>query len=366
MSHLLNLFHNQRWLVARGFLPESDPTTRFHSHMDISALDEIGRDLPSLLENGVLRQRVEKMEIPPCPEYDRRIHLDLMRLYYIRLAFLASGYIHQLGAEPVKVLPKKIAIPLVNICRRLNRPPILSYDGYALYNWKRINPLRPVALGNIETIQNFVFAYDEHWFILVHIEIEAIGARILRAIKQFLEKKEDLVANLKEIADAVLDMKRVLERIPEKMSSATYDRTFRQYIKPFDGIVYEGCFDDQPQTFRGETGAQSTIMPLLDAFMKIPHAETGLTQHLLDMHNYMPSKHREILAAAEALPNFRASAPRDAYNPVLEAMAQFREVHYTWAKEYIAAHTTDPRGTGGTPYMLWLKQLIDETRSAVL
>jgi hypothetical protein len=23
----------------------------------------------------------------------------------------------------------------------------------------------------------------------------------------------------------------------------------------------------------------------------------------------------------------------------------------------------DPRGTGGTPYMTWLKQLIDETRS---
>jgi len=47
---------------------------------------------------------------------------------------------------------------------------------------------------------------------------------------------------------------------------------------------------------------------------------------------------------------------------VLEAMATFREVHYTWAQEYVNRWVEDPRGTGGTPYMEWLRQLIDETR----
>jgi len=42
-------------------------------------------------------------------------------------------------------------------------------------------------------------------------------------------------------------------------------------------------------------------------------------------------------------------------------MAEFRSVHYGWAQEYINRRTTDPRGTGGTPYMRWLQQLIDET-----
>ena len=31
----------------------------------------------------------------------------------------------------------------------LSRPPILSYDGYALFNWKRFDPTGPIALGNI-------------------------------------------------------------------------------------------------------------------------------------------------------------------------------------------------------------------------
>jgi indoleamine 2,3-dioxygenase len=54
-------------------------------------------------------------------------------------------------------------------------------------------------------------------------------------------------------------------------------------------------------------------------------------------------------------------AAPEPFNAVLEQMAAFRETHYKWAQEYINRWTDDPRGTGGTPYMAWLKQLIDET-----
>ena len=57
-------------------------------------------------------------------------------------------------------------------------------------------------------------------------------------------------------------------------------------------------------------------------------------------------------------------ADKAIFNDVLEAMATFREVHYGWAQQYIERHVADPRGTGGTPYAQWLKQLIDETRAA--
>jgi len=79
------------------------------------------------------------------------------------------------------------------------------------------------------------------------------------------------------------------------------------------------------------------------------------------MRNYMPAEHRALIAAVEAMPSIRAMASKQNYNAVLDAMAEFRSVHYGWAQEYINRWTDDPRGTGGTPYMQWLKQLIDET-----
>jgi indoleamine 2,3-dioxygenase len=104
-------------------------------------------------------------------------------------------------------------------------------------------------------------------------------------------------------------------------------------------------------------------MPTLVAFMKVPHRPSMLTNHLADMRNYMPPEDRHVIKAVEAMPSVREHADRQAYNAVLDAMADFRAVHYGWAQEYINRWTGDPRGTGGTPYMEWLGQLIEETRA---
>jgi indoleamine 2,3-dioxygenase len=290
-----------------------------------------------------------------------------LRLYYVRLGFLASGYINQVGQQPAGVLPGNLAKPLCQACRLLSRPPILSYDGYALYNWKRLNPTGPISLGNIDTIQNFVHLYDEHWFILVHVEIESIAAEILAAIREAasgLASSDAASVNsaLEAIARAVWRQVGVLRRIPEKMDPALYYKTFRPYIRFFENVVYEGV-ETAPLDFRGETGAQSSIMPTLVAFMKVPHQPSLLTNHLADMQNFMPAEHRALIAEVRGLPSPRPLADKQPYNDVLEAMATFRETHLGFADEYIHRRVTDPRGTGGTPYMQWLAQLIAETRA---
>ncbi len=362
---------------SRGFLPERDPLIGFPANSEFAELDEIGRDLPSLLQDPGFRDYARSLDVPLWPE-NRVTASDLpeLRLYYLRVGFLASAYINQVGQEPSGVLPANLALPLRRACKLLNRPPILSYDGYALYNWKRFNNHGPIALGNIDTVQNFVHLYDEHWFILVHVEIEAIAAGILdsiAAVQEALDANAPALIDdaVRDIAGAINEQVRVLRRIPEKMDPALYYKTFRPYIRFFENVEYEADVEGARVaagsaarlriSFRGETGAQSSIMPLLVAFMKIPHRTSMLTAHLIDMRNYMPAEHRALIAAVEAMPNIRAIASKQNYNAVLDAMAEFRSVHYQWAQEYINRRTDDPRGTGGTPYMQWLKQLIDET-----
>lgn len=353
--------------LTRGFLPEQDPATAFPRDSELTFLDQLGTDLPSLLEDRSFRQYAKELTIPPWPtHWDTTEYLSYLHLYYVRLGFLASAYVNQTSEDRATLLPNNIAAPLVNACRLLDRPPILSYDGYALYNWKRFRADGPVALSNIDTVQNFVHLYDEHWFILVHVEIEHIAANIVNAISQAEQainndNTEQLNDALHLIAESVWRQVKVLRRIPEKMDPGLYFKTFRPYIRFFQDVVYQGI-DIKPMNQRGETGAQSSIMPTLVAFMKIPHEPTSLTNHLQDMRTYMPKPHREYIAHVEQLPDFKSMADRDSFNNILDAMATFREVHYHWANEYINLPSRDQIGTGGTPYMQWLKQLIDETR----
>ncbi len=351
--------------TMRGFLPVEDPLTHFEEDSEFVCLDKIGRDLPSLLHDRVFRAYARSLKLPALPNIN--LPLPVVRLYYVRVGFLASAYINQVGEETSKLLPRNIAVPLVDACRRLGRPPILSYDGYALYNWKRFNPKAPIALGNIDTIQNFVHLYDEHWFILVHVEIEALAAKLLAGIfaaERALSRKDEEALNtaLRQVVEAVWEQVQVLRRIPEKMDPSLYYKTFRPYIRFFDEVVYEGV-SPTPLSFRGETGAQSSVIPAMVSFLKVPHQPSMLTNHLADMRQFMPAEHRTVLTRIEGMPSIREAADKELYNEALEALAAFREVHLGFARDYIAQWVEDPRGTGGTPYVQWLGQLVAETRA---
>jgi indoleamine 2,3-dioxygenase len=105
------------------------------------------------------------------------------------------------------------------------------------------------------------------------------------------------------------------------------------------------------------------VIPTIVAFLKVPHQSSMLTGHLADMRRFMPAGHRAVIERVEALPGIRDKVDKGPFNDALEALASFRETHLQFAIRYIAAHERDPRGTGGTPYMRWLGQLIDETRA---
>ena len=92
----------------RGFLPEPDPLVAFPADSEFSALDALGHDLPSRLQDKGFRTLARGLVIPPLPR--ETVPRDELRLYYVRLGFLASAYVNQVGQDPATVLPRNMAV----------------------------------------------------------------------------------------------------------------------------------------------------------------------------------------------------------------------------------------------------------------
>lgn len=221
---------------------------------------------------------------------------------------------------------------------------------------------------------------DEDWFILVHVDIEAKASEAVKAIDKAAKYilTEDhidefaLYKVLTDIIESLRGMNGTLARMPEQCSPDVYYSLVRPYIFGFKDVEYEGVGN---MTLRGETGAQSSIVPMLLIALGIKHKESMLTVHLDDMRNYMPPKHRAFLenltkrltnnSLREAVLN-KVPGYREAYNECVEQLLAFRSMHFEYAVNYIAKKVDNPEGTGGTPYVPWLQQLKEETQSHLL
>jgi indoleamine 2,3-dioxygenase len=364
---------------GRGFLPGDDPLRRLPAAWN--AWEEIAAELPKLLVARQARAWLERMPVLDAsalgdgPELRRAMML---------LSFLGHAHVWE-GPAAAPRLPAAIAVPWHAVARRLGRPPVLSYASYALDNWRRLDARGPIELGNIALLQNFLGGADEEWFITVHVDIEAKAAPALEAVLPAQRAAEggdlaELQRLLQVIGGALEAMYGTLARMPEYCDPGAYYLRVRPFIHGWknhpalpDGLVYEGvgAYAGAPQRFRGETGAQSSIVPVLDALLGIAHQPDPLREYLMEMREYMPPAHRAFMAAVERGPSLRelvlrhgdgAPSLRDAYEQCVEWIRRFRELHLDYAARYIArqaqssAENPTDVGTGGTPFMRYLKK----------
>jgi indoleamine 2,3-dioxygenase len=278
-------------------------------------------------------------------------------------------------------LPKNLAVPWRAIAKRLGRPPVLSYSSYALHNFFRFDPRREVECGNIGLIQNFSGGIDEEWFILIHVDIERKAGPGLAVAHDCMDAAEAGDAErlehlLETVQGSIEAMHGTLKRMPERCDPYIYFHRVRPYIHGWqnhpdlpNGVVYDGVgeYHGEPQKFRGETGAQSAIVPSLDAVLGIRHKQDVLRSYLMEMRIYMPAAHRAFIESLEARGSVRpfverCNQPRltDRYNECVEGIGRFRSLHLEYAGRYIfrQAQTDDKNphavGTGGTPFMPYL------------
>jgi indoleamine 2,3-dioxygenase len=297
---------------------------------------------------------------------------------FLLFSYIASAYVHSPGLPPTERLPKVVAVPLVKLGQRVKRPPILSYASYCLHNWRRLDPAGEIKLGNIALLQNFSIPddgkSDEDWFILVHVDIEARANGALNSMRSAsramdAHDPQAMQHLLTTTADSLHQMNQTMNRMPEGCSADVYFKKVRPYIFGFNNIIYEGCFNNEPQNYRGETGAQSSIVPTMLRALGIEHKNSMLIQHLDDMQNYMPAPHRDFIRHQVSVRDFVLKHRKqlgDAYNRCLTELIAFRSRHFEYAVNYIEKKVDNPIATGGTPYIPWLRQLIDETKEFLL
>ena len=370
-----------------GYLPHYDPAQSLSPGNE--EWDHFALDIPKLLMGSDFRKRVR--ELKPFDISALKGAPDIQRAMMI-LSYIGQSY-QWSDNEPAHTLPKNLALPWYEVGRLVGRPPILSYQSYANDNWRRLDPTGPVECGNIALLQCFLGGQDEEWFILIHIDIEKKAGKALKAIedaqaavvKDDADALEDALENLRASLSA---MYQVLCRMPEKCDPYIYFHRVRPYIFGWrnnpslpNGVIYEGVdeYKGVGQTFRGETGAQSAIIPAMDAVLGIEHENDVLREYLMEMRTYMPPKHVAFIEAVERGPSVREMVKKvnrrtltSLFNTCVEIVGDFRAKHLEYAGTYIHAQAQatpgNPSavGTGGTPFMVYLRKHRDETRAQLI
>lgn len=285
----------------------------------------------------------------------------------------------------------------------------MEYAGsYALFNYRLADPAAGLAYSNLRLIRAFEHGLhpesSEAGFVLVHIDmvrnsgplvagtmrcLDTAAAVRDRASLGTVEERTRFNEGLASILDAMRKINSVMETMWGKSRPTEYT-SFRTFIFGItsqsmfpNGVVYEGLNDNKPMSFRGESGANDSMVPLMDNLLQVAMPNTPLTEILNDFRSYRPSNHKGFLlwvkersqeldvksfalglragAAAGASDEQRdlLRESRSLWVQILDQVRDFRWRHWCFAREYILKRTSHPTATGGSPIVTWLPNQLE-------
>jgi hypothetical protein len=276
-------------------------------------------------------------------------------------AILASAYMLQPGqrGEPVRAeLPPQLAVPLWRLSSALGLPPILEYTSYCLGNIARLPPppqgapaataaasaaaAAPWQWQELRLIRKMDGGPEESTFVLIHAEIEAHTKSLCAAFSGVLcalaappaphPPGAAGVLLLAAALDGVHAVVRAILLAQLKMFNACDPAGYVRHVRPwifgargnpafppggaitFRGVDAEAAAAPGARkwvlaasppggepwvtaSLRGETGAQSSIIPALDALLGVRHGHDSLRLMLAELEHYRPPAHRALLRA---------------------------------------------------------------------
>uniref|UniRef100_A0A2K6SNV7 Indoleamine 2,3-dioxygenase 2 n=2 Tax=Saimiri boliviensis boliviensis TaxID=39432 RepID=A0A2K6SNV7_SAIBB len=359
---------------------------------------EIANRLTQLIDVHQLRVHVDKMPMLSCQFL--KGHRE-QRLAHLVLSVLTMGYVWQEGeAQPAEVLPRNLALPLVEVSRNLGLPPILVHSDLVLTNWTRKDPDGFLEIGNLETIISFPGGESLRGFILVTVLVEKAAVPGIKALVQAMNailqpSQEVLLQALKQLRLSIQDITKTLGKMHDYVDPDIFYAVIRIFLSGWKdnpampaGLMYEGV-SKEPLKYSGGSAAQSTVLHAFDEFLGIRHSKES-ADFLYRMRDYMPPSHKAFIEDIHSAPSLRdyilSSGQENlltAYNQCVQALAELRSYHITIVTKYIITaaakgkcgkpnHLPGPpqaledRGTGGTAVMSFLKSVRDKTLESIL
>ncbi|KAI0974084.1 indoleamine 2,3-dioxygenase-like protein [Xylaria arbuscula] len=402
--------------TTRGFLPRMDPIVTLPQEFD--AVEDLLRSMPvstlsghpGLLATGQLGDEVQRLPDLTEKVEKYRDNIPMMNALYRDYSFLASAYLLEpchmnfMKGEPYGLarsfLPAQLSRPIARCAEFTGFKPFMEYAGsYALFNYHLQDPDRGLEYDNLRLIRAFEHGLDpsssEAGFVLVHVDMVKNSGPIIAGVMSALSslgdqgtvdltvQRKTFNEGLHTALDAMQKVNAVMETMWGKSKPRSYT-SFRTFIFGItsqsmfpDGVVYEGINDGKPMSFRGESGANDSMIPLMDNFLQIQMPSTPLTEILQDFREYRPSNHRQFLVEVKECsddlgvkdfalgtdPHYAAKTDeqrelllesRRLWVKLLDQVRDFRWRHWCFAREYILKQTSHPTATGGSPIVTWL------------
>jgi len=359
---------------ANGFLSAEPPLESLPSSY-YAPWEHTVKNLQGLILSRRLREVVERM---PVLSTDRLVGEPEWRRAYSLLGFIAHAYIWG-GEKPMEWVPPPITVPFLATCKHLQLPPVATYAGLVLWNWKPIfDDERIDSLANLDMIDTFTGSLDEKWFYLISVAIEARGAPLIPLMLHAIQ-----AARRGDRATVTQSLRSFAERLDELggMLTRMYDNcdphVFYHRLRPFlagsknmadaglpNGVVFDdgGPINKQRYVqFSGGSNAQSSLIQFFDVALSVEHRPTGTKAHdanqefgrkkpsapessfIHEMRKYMPGPHARFLEAVGRVANIRDFVRQHkydrslsvAFDACLAMLSAFRDKHIQIVSRYI-------------------------------
>jgi indoleamine 2,3-dioxygenase len=375
-----------------GFLPIKDPLVKLPN--TYSHLQKLIDDLHVFQsgEKGVLgipnsiEQRIQNL--PNYIEFVRyETDIFILQALFRAYTFITSGYTLELAYQEFiksgnyvkarNILPINISEPLIEVSNKLQVYPWLDYHyAYSLGNYVKKDPAGSLDWKNLDMACKFTGTSDEIGFIMVHVYINELTPGLVGSVMDYGKTKSN--EQLKLCANT---MESINKRRRSMWIASKYERynDFRIFIMGIkgndgifgDGLVYTGFFDGLPQKFRGQTGAQDSIIPMIDIFSGIVdyYPQNDLTTYLMDLRSYRPVCIQEFFKDLRTYYQSNSIFDELVKTNNLEGLVYllkivdevylFRNGHWQFVQKYIMSNTKYAFATGGTPITTWLINQIE-------